>query len=258
MIKLDIIGLAAPAGTGKSTVARSLRRHRGYEVLSFAGPIRDMIAAIGVPRAAFSNTEDKKRPLTFLFGEETTISPRYLMQTLGTEWGRQLIDRSIWVKLADYSIKFLKQQREDLVRQAAAGLADLREKADRFAAGEVEGPATPEGRIMTVEEVMGEVERVSNHIENSKTLRIVFDDVRFPEELNLIQDLGGRVYRLHRDSIVSSGEHQSEFGLNDYVMREITLPLALTIDPRGLYDEGEALTEVLNSLVPVPLLGEEV
>lgn len=248
MIKLDIIGLVAPAGTGKSTVARSLRRLKGYQVMAFAGPIKDMIAALGIPRAALNNAEDKDRPLAFLLGEGTPITPRYLMQTLGTEWGRQLVDTSLWVKLADYSIQFLRQQREELVRQAAAELAVVREKAEQFQAGSIEGPVTAEGRPMTIDEILGEVDRITTHVESSKTLRLVFDDVRFPEELALIENLGGRVYRLLRDGVHYGNSHESEGAILDSSCIPVTLYDDLKVDERGLYEEGEALDILLDAL----------
>ena len=43
-----IIGLAGGKGCGKSSVARILERKYGYEILSFASPIKDMLRAMGL------------------------------------------------------------------------------------------------------------------------------------------------------------------------------------------------------------------
>lgn len=89
------IGLIGPAGAGKSTVARVIANSLGAAVLPFAAPLKDMLAALGVPsRALYGSPADKTAPLDMLGGR----SARWAMQTLGTEWGRNMVDERLWVR----------------------------------------------------------------------------------------------------------------------------------------------------------------
>lgn len=92
-----VIGFAGPKGCGKSTVATELlvslkdkginaQRHR------FAGPIKDMARALGLTLEQIDGDE-KETPCDLLGG----CTPRYVMQTLGTQWGRDTISPDLWV-----------------------------------------------------------------------------------------------------------------------------------------------------------------
>lgn len=83
---LNIIGISGPAQSGKSTLAGEFRRlveFRGlpFHEKPFAGPLKAMLAAAGV-----DISEQGKNIPDARFG----ATPRVLMQTLGTEWGRSL------------------------------------------------------------------------------------------------------------------------------------------------------------------------
>lgn len=86
-----LIALCGPAGSGKSTIAAVLQR-RGYVLVKFATPLKNMLRAIGLTDAEIEG-ELKEQPCALLGGQ----TPRHAMQTLGTEWGRKLISRDIWV-----------------------------------------------------------------------------------------------------------------------------------------------------------------
>jgi hypothetical protein len=89
-----IIGLTGRAGSGKSTAARILREQHGFVELTFkSGIIRPLCVLFGVPSTVFE--EDKEVPNAALCGR----TPRQIMQTFGTEWGRNLVHRNIWVDL---------------------------------------------------------------------------------------------------------------------------------------------------------------
>lgn len=95
-----MIGLCGPARTGKDTAADLLLSNvRGYRY-SFADPIRDMIKALGVDMSNPYWIEHKEAPVPWL-----GASPRRLMQTLGTEWGRQMIREDIWLQMAAHVFK---------------------------------------------------------------------------------------------------------------------------------------------------------
>jgi hypothetical protein len=95
-----IIGLVGQKSSGKSTLARMLVKHRGYRRVPFAGPLKAMLIAFLVAQGC-SVTEatryvdgDWKEVLNPYLNGRTT---RYAMQTLGTEWGRELISPTLWV-----------------------------------------------------------------------------------------------------------------------------------------------------------------
>lgn len=96
-----LIGIAGPAQSGKSTMAGEFRRlteFRGqkYAEQPFAGPLKRMLASIGVDVSDLS----KNTPVPFLDGR---ITPRVLMQTLGTEWGRTLMP-DLWLRVWEHEL----------------------------------------------------------------------------------------------------------------------------------------------------------
>ena len=87
----EVVAFIGPAGCGKSTAASHLLA-RGYTLLKFAHPIKQMLRAIGLEGEHLEG-EAKELPCNLLLG----ASPRRAMQTLGTEWGRKLIHPDLWV-----------------------------------------------------------------------------------------------------------------------------------------------------------------
>ena len=85
----NIIGLAGPAGVGKSYLARRLTSFAYGELFSFAGNIRMGLYIMGLS----INYEDKRAPV---YNGKST---RDLMRSLGTEWGREKVGQDIWVDL---------------------------------------------------------------------------------------------------------------------------------------------------------------
>lgn len=89
-----IVALAGQAGSGKSTAAEYLMQNFGYQRLKFAGPLKAMCRAIGMTDAMIEGSE-KELPCSWLQGR----SPRYFMQRLGGDFGRDLIGPEFWVGL---------------------------------------------------------------------------------------------------------------------------------------------------------------
>jgi len=90
-----LLGLTGKAGSGKDTIANILRQ-RGFAQHAFAQPLKRGIETIfGLPPSIWDDREAKEAPIDWL-GK----SPRYLAQTLGTEWGRHLVADDLWVTLA--------------------------------------------------------------------------------------------------------------------------------------------------------------
>lgn len=87
-----LIGLAGKKRSGKDTVARMLKEH-GFVQSSFAAPIRSFVASL--LGATLDELEiEKEDPIALLDG----VTPRHMMQTLGTEWGRELIHPELWLR----------------------------------------------------------------------------------------------------------------------------------------------------------------
>lgn len=92
-----LIGLYSPAPrSGKTTVANYLNG-MGYRRLPFAAPIKSMLRPFLTQLGYGDRLDD------YLEGEgkeelipELRLTPRQLMQTLGTEWGRTCIHPQVW------------------------------------------------------------------------------------------------------------------------------------------------------------------
>lgn len=114
-----IIGFTGKAGVGKTTAVRLLKEHIGPTAveLSFASPLKAFV------RAAFNWTEEhtdgalKEVPDTryrraraaATYGGPEYLTPRYALQTLGTEWGRRCYPE-VWVQNCLRRAEVLRQQ----------------------------------------------------------------------------------------------------------------------------------------------------
>lgn len=95
-----LIGLTGKAGSGKDTVGGILKRVYDFQTVAFADPIRAaMRGMIGLSPEQFAH------PLKEEVIPDLGKSPRQMMQTLGTEWGRQLVNEDIWLILANRKIQ---------------------------------------------------------------------------------------------------------------------------------------------------------
>lgn len=89
-----IIGLTGAAGAGKDTVARHLFTRYGYMKLALADPLYAMISAMtGLTVEKMADRKVKEADIAWI-----GTSPRRLLQTLGTEWGRGTLGDDIWIK----------------------------------------------------------------------------------------------------------------------------------------------------------------
>ncbi len=181
-----LIGLTGPARSGKDTVGLHLSGIHNFHLLSFAGPLKDMLR-IGLNlNMEQTDGNRKEEPIDWLDG----ITPRSLMQTLGTEWGRQQ-HPDLWIRIAEQRIV-------------------------RF------GSETD----------------------------IVFTDVRFDNEANMIRRHGGNIFHISRSQVefISGIEgHASEAGVqfNTGVCQDFSLPNNHTFE--SLYDQVEAVINGIRS-----------
>ncbi|MBS7457687.1 adenylate kinase [Coralloluteibacterium stylophorae] len=157
---MNIIGITGKARTGKDTLAEYLVSDHGYVRIGFADPIREFVAELtGFSVEQLMDSSLKEQPIDWLGGK----SPRELMQTLGTEWGRQMVHEDLWLLVAHMRVR--------AARQAGA-------------------PG------------------------------VVISDVRFDNEAQFVQELGGRVVGLTRAEAQSVSAHVSESGVAPELVSE--------------------------------------
>jgi len=94
MTNKQIIALTGAKGVGKTTIAREIEaRDWGNRcILSFAEPLRRMVSQL-IPMSLMTDPDRKEQPLEWMGGK----SPRQLLQSLGTDWGRDMVSETIWI-----------------------------------------------------------------------------------------------------------------------------------------------------------------
>lgn len=121
-----VIGFAGHAGSGKNAAAEAL----GGVVIGFADPLYAGLATmLGVPEEQLRARSTKELPMA------VGKSPRDLLRSLGTEWGRTLVRDDLWVWRA--------RERVLAAKAAGAGLVaicDVRfQNEARFIRDELKG-----------------------------------------------------------------------------------------------------------------------
>ncbi len=98
----QIIGIAGAAGAGKSFLAQMLCHKFGFTRFAFADPLKDMLRVLlmdyGYTReqtVRWIEGDWKEVACPALHGQTC----RYALQTLGTEWGRNLVHNRLWTNL---------------------------------------------------------------------------------------------------------------------------------------------------------------
>jgi hypothetical protein len=100
---LKLIGLHGEPGCGKDTIAEFLADNYEFKRISLADPLRKGISAMfQLPPEYLTDRDLKEKPMDRLCGK----SPRQVMQTLGTEWGRKTLCNDIWLKIAQLEIDY--------------------------------------------------------------------------------------------------------------------------------------------------------
>ncbi len=89
-----LIGLTGHKRAGKNTVADWLTQYHGYHQIAFAEPIKQMIAGM------LNETVETLERLKDENVDWLDQTRRYLLQTLGTNYGRDCIHPNIWIKIA--------------------------------------------------------------------------------------------------------------------------------------------------------------
>lgn len=145
-----VIALCGAAGCGKDTAGHHLKNHHGYGLLKFAGPLKaGLCAMFGWLPEQLENGEWRERELPSI-GK----SPRQLMQTLGTDWGRNLVHPDLWMLLA----------RQRIEQARAMGLSGVVFTDCRFA-NEAQLVKDMGGLVIRV--VRGSAKPIASHVSES-------------------------------------------------------------------------------------------
>lgn len=101
---MQLIGLTGRAGCGKDTIASFLCEAHGFVQIALADPLRDGLKAmLGVTDEQLYRRDLKEAPIDWI-----GRSPRELLQTLGTEWGREHVAADLWLRVAARRIDRIK------------------------------------------------------------------------------------------------------------------------------------------------------
>ena len=94
-----LIGLCGLPSNGKDTIALYLAKRHGFQVGRMASGLKNMLRELlrhsGVETSVIEQMIEgslKEVPSPYLAGK----TPRWAMQTLGTEWGRACLGENIW------------------------------------------------------------------------------------------------------------------------------------------------------------------
>ena len=152
--KLTLIGITGKARSGKDTVGNYIKGMHNFNTYAFADPIKKAASIMfGIPLDYFYDDEHKERIVS-----QWDLSPRQIMQTLGTEGGRDLFRQDIWVK-------------------------------------------------------RGEIEWANFCANNQYRSGLIFTDVRFENEAEMIRLNGGHIIHIERENVTKVNEHISEQGI---------------------------------------------
>lgn len=266
-MKTNLIGISGKIGSGKDTVGKILQylnakdkfpeyytvenkinnygqhinKNCNYQIKKYAGKLKDIACLlIGCTREQLEDREFKEKELgeewvaykaagsSVLYATEEEIrkitsipikvrlTPRLLLQLLGTEAGRQIIHPNVWVNALFADYKHLWNDPDPI------------EGNDYNITYREDYPNTKESLIQYGGG--SEAEVFTREIEQSKW---IITDVRFPNEVQAIQDRGGIVIRVNRTAgsvlinndthSVTDHQHPSETALDycndfDYVI----------------------------------------
>lgn len=108
-----IVGIAGFIGSGKDTIADYLITFKGFKRMSYAGPLKDAVAAIfDWDRELLEGTTQYSRQwrdtVDTWWAERLKIphlTPRFVLQQWGTEVGRRAFHDDIWIASVENKLR---------------------------------------------------------------------------------------------------------------------------------------------------------
>ena len=107
---MRLIAFCGYMGSGKTYAADYLIQKYGYTRVKFAGPLKDMLRTMGLTDDHIEG-DLKDKPCDLLEGR----TPRWAMQSLGTEWGRDCISPNLWGNLWEREVQDLLKKGKPVV-----------------------------------------------------------------------------------------------------------------------------------------------
>lgn len=97
-----LIGFTGLAGCGKSTAAMYLAHEHNWTRFRMADPLKNMLRTLFTDMGYDPPTVARmiEGDLKEVRNADLTVTPRRAMQTLGTDWGRDMIHPDFWVRVA--------------------------------------------------------------------------------------------------------------------------------------------------------------
>lgn len=100
-----IIGVVGFAGSGKGSVSDVLVE-QGLKKLAFADPVKDCVSIIfGWNRASLEGDTKESREFREFVDPFWNITPRYALQLMGTEAGRNVFRDDLWIRSMEVRMK---------------------------------------------------------------------------------------------------------------------------------------------------------
>ena len=108
-----IISLSGKKQSGKTSVATYLMKEHGFSEVAFSGPLKEIIGRqlFGLTEAQLYGKESDKERIDFRWN----LSPREILQKVGTDMFRNNFGKDFWVQLAISKIKELQHKGIDVV-----------------------------------------------------------------------------------------------------------------------------------------------
>jgi hypothetical protein len=111
-----IIGISGYIGSGKDTVADYLTTFKGFKRMSYAGPLKDAVAAIfnwdrGMLEGTTKTSREWRDQVDPWWAERLDIkhlTPRWVLQQWGTEVGRRAFHDDIWIASIENQLRTTK------------------------------------------------------------------------------------------------------------------------------------------------------
>jgi hypothetical protein len=186
-----LIGLTGKAGAGKDTSADYLVKQYGCVKIALADPLKRIAKEVFSftdeqlwGPSEMRNAPDERYPrwVADVAGEKVQqyLTPRYTLQQLGTEWGRNCYN-DVWI---DYALRMANEVLVNQRSYGAKGGLGHGVKGDSYAADT--GP---------------------------RFKGVVISDCRFVNEFEAIRKAGGKIWRIKRPEEGlqgSAGQHRSE------------------------------------------------
>jgi hypothetical protein len=176
-----LLGVTGRARVGKDTFGRHLVENYSFEHAYFAKPLKNMLTALGFPESQYQTTEEKEAVIPDL-----GRSYRYLAQTIGTEWGRNLIHPDIWLLMMARKWNRLVALNDEFARMVITDVRFENEAAWVREAGGIVVHITSELDRSGMKSTAGHVsEKGVGFVQSSGTYpgdRIVFNNYEAPTE----------------------------------------------------------------------------